>query len=175
MRKKPHYFYRFAETSNAGKQLQAFFIECNDAQEQARAWVEKQGGDSYFESPEGMAGGVSLVEFKNTIAKDGWEKLTVHGEDVFFYPTPDSALEKEMYSLPVVSEMKLIPILSVKAKKTKDGKLLPFTFGEETPVIFLLCGYWYVDVPYESEDADAERMNEPDFFAQMAVATKDRE
>ncbi len=174
MRNRPHYYYRFVETSNAGKQLKAFCAECNDAQEQARAWVERQGGDSYFESPEGMAGGVSLVEFRGFIAKEGWEKQTVYDKYVYFYPEPDSQLEKEMYALPIVSEVKLISILSFKQRKAKNGKPVPFTFGDETPILFLHHGYWYIDVPYESEDADAERIEEREFFVRKMAATNER-
>ncbi len=174
MKNKPHYYYRFAEESNTGKQLQAFFAACADAQEQARAWAEKQGAKSYFESANGMAGGVVLVEFENCIAKEGWEKMTAPDGSVFFYPAPDSALEKEMSALPIVSEMKLIPILSLKAKKTKTGKPVPFTFGGETPILFLHHGFWYVDVPYVSEADGAEKIEERAFFVRKMAATNER-
>jgi hypothetical protein len=174
MTKRPHYYYRFVEDGSVGKQLQIYFATCADAQEQARAWAEKQGAKSYYESTNGMAGGVTLVEFENCIAKEGWEKMTTPDGSVFFYPAPDSALEKEMTALPVVSENKLIPILSFKARKAKDGKTLPFTFGDETPIIFLHHGFWYVDIPYESEAEGAERIEERAFFARRMAATNER-
>lgn len=174
MKKRPHYYYRFAKDTATGKQLQTFFAACADAQEQARVWAEKQGAKSYFESTNGMAGGVTLVEFENCIAKEGWEKMTAPDGSVFFYPAPDSPLEKEMMALPVVSEMKLIPILSFMERKTKDGRPLPFTFGDETPIIFLHHGFWYVDIPYESEAEGAERIEERAFFVRKMAATNER-
>lgn len=174
MKKRPEHFYRFAEDSTVGKQLHDFFAECADAQEQARVWAEKQGAKSYYESPDGMAGGVGLVEFENCLSKEGWESMTTPDGSLLFYPAPDSALEKEMYALPVVSEMKLIPILSFKPRKTKDEKPVPFTFGNETPVLFLHYGYWYAKVPYESEAECAESIMEREFYKRKMAATNER-
>ena len=68
---RPHNYLKIAEESETGKKLKAFFAECSEASEKARAWAEKQGADTYYESPEGFAGGVAMVEFKNTISKKG--------------------------------------------------------------------------------------------------------
>lgn len=174
MKKRPHYFYKFAEEGNTGKQLRAFFDECAAAQEEARKWVERQGASSYLESPDGMAGGVGLVEFENCIGKEGWEKIDTQDGTAYFYPAPESDLEKEMYALPVVSEMKLLPILSFVARTTKSGKPMPITFGTETPVIFFHHGQWYVDVPYESAAEDAERIEEREFYKKRMAATNER-
>ena len=174
MKKRPEHFYRFAEDSTVGKHLHDFFAECADAQEQARAWAERQGAKTYYESPDGMAGGVGFVEFENCLGKEGWEHMTAPDGSQLFYPAPDSALEKEMYALPVVSEMKLIPVLSFKSHKTKDGKPVPFTFGNETPVLFLHHGFWYAKVPYESEAECAEIITEHEFYKRKMAATNER-
>lgn len=112
--KRPHYFYRIAEESEVGKHLQTFVDRCNDVSETARQWVESQGGDTYYESPNGMAGGVSAVVFNNTIAKDGWDKEMAPDGMAYFFPKEGSDLEKEMYDLPIVSETELIGILSLE-------------------------------------------------------------
>lgn len=174
MKKRPEHFYRFAEDSTVGKHLHDFFAECADAQEQARAWAERQGAKTYYESPDGMAGGVGFVEFENCLGKEGWEHMTAPDGSQLFYPAPESALEKEMYALPVVSEMKLIPVLSFKSHKTKDGKPVPFTFGNETPVLFLHHGFWYAKVPYESEAECAEIITEHEFYKRKMAATNER-
>ncbi len=148
--KRPHYYYAVAEDSETGKALQAFMNECAEADNAALKWAEDHDIETYYESPVGMAGGIVAVEFENTIAKEGWEKLTSADGRIMFVPEADTELEKEMFSLPVVSETKLIAILGFKQKAhAKDGKPLPFTFGEETPIVFLNNGKWYVDVPYE--------------------------
>ena len=77
-------------------QLQVFVDQCADAAEQARKWAEKQGADHYIESPKGMAGGIIAVEFDNTIAKEGWERIDTPTGDVYFLPAEGSAMEKEM-------------------------------------------------------------------------------
>lgn len=166
--KKPHYYYKYPKDSATGQMLETFFKACADAQEQARQWVEQQGGDTYMESPDGMAGGVSLVEFDEQDAPDGWERMDVPGGDVYWYPAPDSVLEQEMFALPVVSETKLIPILSLRPPVSKDGKPRPLTFGDKTPVVFRFGGYWYADVPYQSEAPEATSVSEADFHFALA-------
>ena len=61
--KKPHYYYKVSAESNVGRDIQAFMTRCQEAEEQALEWVKKQGAEHYYESPEGMAGGVGCVEF----------------------------------------------------------------------------------------------------------------
>ena len=56
--KKPHYYYKVSAESNVGRDIQAFMNRCQEAEEQALEWVKKQGAEHYYESPEGMAGGV---------------------------------------------------------------------------------------------------------------------
>lgn len=56
---RPHVYLKVSEESETGKKLQSFIDDCNRVSETARAWVEKQGGDTYFESVAGMAGGCS--------------------------------------------------------------------------------------------------------------------
>ena len=187
-RNRLHVYLKIAEESETGKKLQGFIGECNDASETARAWVEKQSGDSYYESPEGFAGGVAMVEFKNTICKEGWKNIkmpTPKGEEStpYFVPVEDSDLEKEMMALPVVNEAVLISILQFKPKvakdkdgntiKDKDGKevALPFTFGNTAPSLFLHHGYWYTDVPYESLSDDCQVITEKEFYRRQMAAT----
>ncbi len=174
MKKKPHYYYKYMSGSDAGIALQAFMAECQEASETARQWAEKQGADAYYESPFGMAGGINAVEFDHTIGKEGWEAVNAPDGRRLFIPEADSELEKEMVALPVVSEAKLIGILSLKPKMNTDtGKALPFTFGDETPVVFLHHDCWYADVPYESEDAHATRIDEKEFYRQKAAANNE--
>ena len=68
--KKPHYFYKISATSNVGRDIQTFMCRCQEAEEKAREWVEKQGASSYYESPEGMAGGVGALLI-------GWVAYTI--------------------------------------------------------------------------------------------------
>ena len=179
---KPHNYLKIAEESETGKKLKAFFAECNEASEKARAWVEQQGGDTYYESPEGFAGGVAMVEFKNTIHKEGWKNVQVPTKDGWqstslFTPEEGSDLEKEMLALPVVNEAALIAILQFKPKmaKDKDGKevQLPFTFGNTTPVLFLHHGFFYTDVPYESMNTDCQAITEKEFLCRRMAAVNE--
>ena len=84
--KKPHYFYKISATSNVGRDIQAFMHRCQEAEEKAREWADKQGASSYYESPEGMAGGVGAVEFADTTGRDGWDKEVSPDGRVFFFP-----------------------------------------------------------------------------------------
>lgn len=180
--KRPHNYLKIAEESETGKKLKAFFAECSEASEKARAWVEKQGGDTYYESPEGFAGGVAMVEFKNTISKEGWTNIQEPTKDgmqstSLFIPEENSDLEKEMMALPLVSEAALIAILQLKPKmaKDKDGKevQLPFTFGNTTPVLFLHHGFYYTDVPYESTSDDSQVITEKEFLRRKMAAVNE--
>lgn len=146
---RPHYYYKTLATTEVGKMLQDFINRCNDASETARQWAEKQGATSYIESPEGMAGGIAALEIENCLGKEGFERIVMLNGNVVFLPEADSELEKEMYALPIVSESELIRILQFKPRLNSKGKLLPVTFGDQTPVVFLCGDYWYVDVPYE--------------------------
>ena len=180
--KRPHNYLKIAEESETGKKLKAFLAECSEASEKARAWVEKQGGDTYYESPEGFAGGVVMVEFKDTISKEGWINVQTPTKDgmkstSLFVPEENSELEKEMMALPVVNEAALIAILQFKPKmaKDKDGKEvpLPFTFGNTTPVLFLHHGFFYTDVPYESTNTDCQAITEKEFLRRKMAAVNE--
>lgn len=177
--KRPHNYLKIAEESETGKKLKAFFAECSKASEKARAWAEKQEADTYYESPEGFAGGVAMVEFKNTIHKEGWTNILEPTKDgmkntPFFVPDDGSDLEKEMMALPLVNEAALIAILQFKPKmaKDKDGKevQLPFTFGNTTPVLFLHHGFFYTDVPYGSTSDDCKAIMEKEFLRRKMAA-----
>lgn len=187
--KRPHNYLKIAEESETGKKLKAFLAECSEASEKARAWVEKQGGDTYYESPEGFAGGVEMVEFKNTINRKDWTNVQVPTKDGWqstslFVPEENSELEKEMMGLPVVSEMNLIGILLLKpieAKdkdgnpiKDKDGNavILPFSFGDTAPALFRYRGFWYTDVPYESLSDDCQVITEKEYRRRMSATNE---
>ena len=148
--KKPHYFYKISAESNVSRDIQAFMNRCQEAEEQALEWVKKQGAEHYYESPEGMAGGVGAVEFADTTEREGWDKEVSPDGRVFFFPIEGSDLEREMNALPVVSEAELFAILNLQPKRIKDNLPLPMTFGNSTPIVFLHQGYWYADVPYMS-------------------------
>jgi len=181
-RNRHHVYLKISEESEVGKELKNFIAECNEASEKARAWAEEQGADSYYESPDGFAGGVAMVEFKNTICKDGWKNIkepTKEGwqSTPFFVPTEGSELEKEMMQLPLVKEVALVGILQFKPKsvKGKDGKevALPFTFGNVAPSLFLHHGYYYTDVPYESLSDDCQIITEKEFYRRQMAATNE--
>lgn len=172
--KKPHYFYKISATSNVGRDIQTFMCRCQEAEEKAREWVEKQGASSFYESPEGMAGGVGAVEFADTTSREGWDKETAPDGRVFFFPVEGSDLEKEMNALPVVSEAELFGILSLQPKRTKDNLPLPMTFGNSTPIVFLHQGYWYTDIPYVSADLSVERIEEKEFYRRKMAATNEK-
>ena len=180
---RPHVYLKIAEESETGKKLKAFLTECSEVSEKARAWAEKQGADTYFESPEGFAGGVAMVEFKNTIKKKGWVNVQVPTKDgpkstSYFVPEENSELEKEMMALPVTNEAVLIAILQFKPKmaKGKEGKevQLPFTFGNTTPILFLYHGFFYTDVPYESQGDDCQVIKEKEFLRRRMAAINER-
>lgn len=172
--KKVKYYYTAFAVSETGKRLQEFMNKCAVAEEQARQWAEKMGADHYYESPNGMAGGVVAVEFDNTMSKEGWEMFATPGGRALFYPEPDSDIEKEMFDLPVVSEMELIGILSFVHDKKKEGQLPMYTFGNETPIIFLHHGLWYIEVPYQSADATLTPITEKEFYRRRLAAVNER-
>ncbi len=180
---RPHVYLKIAEDSEVGKKLKAFVAECNEASEKARGWVEKQGADSYYESVAGFVGGVSMVEFRNTICKDGWKNVKQPTKDgwestSYFVPEEDSDIEKEMFALPIVNEAALISILQFEPKiiKGKDGKevALPFTFGNLAPILFLHHGFWYTDVPYASLSGDCQVITDKEFYRRQMAATNEQ-
>lgn len=172
---RPHYYYKIAADTQAGKALREFSDKCREADETAREWAAAHGAANYYESPAGMAGGVAAVDFGDTtIGKDGWERVTAPDGRMLFVPQPDTDLEKEMYALPIVSEVALIGILRFKRRiSAKTGKPLPFTFGDATPVVFLHQGYWYADVPYESEAEEAAPISDKEFYRRKMAATNE--
>ena len=171
--KKPHYYYKAAEGSSVSNRLHEFFKECQEAEEAALDWVKRQGAEFYFESPEGMSGGVAAVEFEKTIAKEGWEVIKTLDGNRLFVPEEGSDLDKEMRALPVVSESKLIAILGFKPHVAKNGATLPFSFGTRTPIVFFHHGCWYADVPYECEAPGIENITDKEFFRRKMAATNE--
>ena len=168
--KKPHYYYKVSAESNVGRNIQAFMDRCHEAEEQALEWVKKQGAEHYYESPEGMAGGVGAVEVADTTEREGWDKEVSPDGRVFFFPIEGSDLEREMNALPVVSETELFGILDLQPKRTKDNLPLPMTFGNSTPVVFLHQGFWYADVPYVSSDMALTKIEEKEFYRRKMAA-----
>lgn len=171
---KPHYYYKTTDDGRVGTQLQEFMNRCAEAEETARQWAEKQGASHYYESADGMAGGVAAVEFAYTVAKDGWDEIVTPDGRVFYLPMEGTDLEKEMYALPVVSEAELIGILNFIPNKNKAGVPLPFSFGDETPVIFRHHGYWYIDVPYMTADIAITPIDEKEFNRRRMAAINER-
>ena len=172
--KKPHYYYKVSAESHVGRDIQAFMTRCQEAEEQALEWAKKQGAEHYYESPEGMAGGVGAVEFADTTEREGWDKEVSPDGRVFFFPIEGSDLEREMNALPVVSEAELFAILDLQPKRTKDNLPLPMTFGNSTPIIFLHDGYWYADVPYVSADMALTKIEEKEFYRRKMAAINER-
>lgn len=168
--KRPNYYYKTWRESAVGLQLQTFLYRCNEASEKSRQWAEQQGADSYIESPDGMAGGIAALIFDNSISVEGFEKVTLPDETIIFVPTPDSDLEKEMYALPIVSETEIISIMQFKPRMSKDNKPLPFTFGDQTPILFLHNGWWYINVPYESDADSITAIDEREFYKRRLAA-----
>ena len=171
--KKPHYYYKVSAESNVGRDIQAFMTRCQEAEEQALEWVKKQRVEHYYESPEGMAGGVGAVEFADHADHDGWDKEETPDGRVLYFPVVGSDLEKEMNDLPVVSEVELFGILNFQPKRTKDNLPLPMTFGNTTPIIFKYKDYWYVDAPYKSNDSNVALIDENYFNRQKRLAISD--
>ena len=172
--KKPHYYYKVSAESNVGRDIQAFMTRCQEAEEQALEWVKKQGAEHYYESPEGMAGGVYAVEFADNAEHDGWDKDVILDGIVLYFPVEGSDLEKEVNTLPVVSEAELFGILDLQPKRTKDNLPLPMTFGNSTPIIFLHEGYWYADVPYVSANVTLVQIEETEFYRRKMAAMNEQ-
>lgn len=172
--KKPHYFYKVSATSDVGREIQNYMNRCQDAEQQALEWAKKHGAEHYYESPDGMAGGVGAVEFADSSERDGWDKEVSPDGRVFFFPMAGTDLEKEMNALPVVSEAELIGIFSLQPKRTKNNLPLPMTFGNNTPVVFLHQGFWYADVPYVSADMTLTQIEEKEFYRRRMAAINEQ-
>ena len=170
---KPHYYYKVSAESKVGRDIQAFMNRCQEAEGQALEWVKKQGAEHYYESPEGMAGGVGCVEFADAAEHDDWDREETPDGRVLYFPVVGSDLEKEMNDLPVVSEVELFAILGLQPKRTKDNLPLPMTFGNTTPIIFKYKDYWYVDAPYKSNDINVVLIDEHYFNRQKRLAISD--
>lgn len=170
---KPHYYYKVSAESKVGRDIQAFMTRCQEAEEQALEWVKKQGVEHYYESTEGMAGGVGCVEFADKAEHDDWDMEETPDGRVLYFPVVGSDLEKEMNALPVVSEAELFGILNLQPKRTKDNLPLPMTFGNTTPIIFMYKDYWYVDAPYKSNDSNVVLIDEHYFNSQKRLAISD--
>ena len=172
--KKPHYYYKVSAESNVGRDIQAFMTRCQEAEVQALEWVKKQGAEHYYESPEGMAGGVGCVEFADKAEHYDWDMEETPEGRVLYFPAVGSDLEEEMKALTVVSEAELFAILDLQPKRTKDNLPLPMTFGNNTPIVFLHQGCWYADVPYESSSADMQKISEAKFQKRLMAAAQKR-
>lgn len=172
--KKPHYFYKVSATSDVGREIQNYMNRCQDAEQQALEWAKKHGAEHYYESPDGMAGGVGAVEFADSSERDGWDKEVSPDGRVFFFPMAGTDLEKEMNALPVVSEAELIGIFSLQPKRTKNNLPLPMTFGDNTPVVFLHQGFWHADVPYVSADMTLTQIEEKEFYRRRMAAINEQ-
>lgn len=172
--KKPHYYYKVSAESSVGRDIQTFMTRCQEAEEQALEWVKKQGAEHYYESPEGMAGGVGCVEFADKAEHDDWDREETPDGRVLYFPVVGSDLEEEMNALPVVSEAELFAILDLQPKRAKDTLPLPMTFGNSTPIVFLHQGCWYADVPYESGSADMQKISETKFQKRLMAAAQKR-
>ena len=172
--KKPHYYYKVSAESSVGRDIQAFMTRCHEAEEQALEWVKKQGAEHYYESPEGMAGGVGCVEFADKAEHYDWDREETPEGRVLYFPVVGSDLEEEMNALPVVSEAELFAVLDLQPKRTKDNLPLPMTFGNSTPIVFLHQGCWYADVPYESSSADMQKISETKFQKRLMAAAQKR-
>lgn len=172
--KKPHYFYKVSAPSDVGREIQNYMNRCQDAEQQALEWAKKHGAEHYYESPDGMAGGVGAVEFADSSERDGWDKEVSPDGRVFFFPMAGTDLEKEMNALPVVSEAELIGIFSLQPKHTKNNLPLPMTFGDSTPVVFLHQGFWYADVPYVSADMTLTQIEEKEFYRRRMAAINEQ-
>ena len=172
--KKPHYYYKVSAESNVGRDIQAFMTRCQEAEEQALEWVKKQGAEHYYESPEGMAGGVGCVEFADKSEHYDWDREETPEGRVIYFPVVGSDLEEEMNALPVVSEAELFAILDLQPKRAKDNLPLPMTFGNSTPIVFLHQGCWYADVPYESGSSDMQKISDTKFQKRLRAAAQKR-
>ena len=172
--KKPHYYYKVSAESSVGRDIQAFMTRCQEAEKQALEWVKKQGAEHYYESPEGMAGGVGCVEFADKAEHYDWDREETPEGRVLYFPVVGSDLEEEMNALPVVSEAELFAVLDLQPKRTKDNLPLPMTFGNSTPIVFLHQGCWYADVPYESSSADMQKISETKFQKRLMAAAQKR-
>ena len=172
--KKPHYYYKVSAESNVGRDIQVFMNRCKEAEEQALEWAKKQGAEHYYESPEGMAGGVGAVEFSDKAEHGGWDREETLDGRVLYFPVVGTDLEEEMNALPVVSEVDLFGIFDLQPNRTKDNLPLPMTFGNNTPIIFLHHGYWYVDVPYVSANVTLVQIEEKEFYRRKMAATNEQ-
>lgn len=171
---KPHYFYKVSVDKKVARDIQTFMYRCQDVEQTALNWARKQGAEHYYESPEGMAGGVGAVEFADTTGRDGWDRTETPDGRVLFFPMEGTDLEKEMAALPVVSEAELIGILNLQPKCTKENLPLPMSFGNRTPIVFLHQGYWYMDVPYVSADMTLTQIEEKEFYRRKLAAINEQ-
>lgn len=171
---KPHYFYKVSVDKKVARDIQTFMYRCQDVEQTALNWARKQGAEHYYESPEGMVGGVGAVEFADTTGRDGWDKEVSPDGRVLFFPMEGTDLEKEMAALPVVSEAELIGILNLQPKRTKENLPLPMSFGNRTPIVFLHQGYWYMDVPYVSADMTLTQIEEKEFYRRKMAAINEQ-
>lgn len=171
---KPHYFYKVSVDKKVARDIQTFMYRCQDAEQTALNWARKQGAEHYYESPEGMAGGVGAVEFADTTGRDGWDRMETPDGRVLFFPMEGTDLEKEMAALPVVSEAELIGILNLQPKRTKENLPLPMSFGNRTPIVFLHHGFWYMDVPYVSADMTLTQIEEKEFYRRKMAAINEQ-
>ncbi len=176
MSNRPHNYYKVSAETATGTEIQKFMNDCQEANEKARQWAEEHEVTQYYESPAGMAGGIAAVEFSDTtLSKEGWMRIAAPDGRILWLPEENTELETEMYALPVVSEVRLISILDFKQRVSeKTGKPLPFTFGDDTPIIFLHHDTWYMDMPYECQSTDCAPISEKEFYRRKMAATNEQ-
>ena len=75
-------------------------------------------------------------------------------------------------ALPVVSETELIDIFKLVPHEAKNGKKVPMTFGDTTPLLFFHATKqcYYTDVPYKSASDEMEEIDEKEFYRRWGAA-----
>lgn len=167
------HYLKINSLSETGKSLSDFLSRCEQAEEQARQYVKSLGAETYYESPEGMAGGVAAIELPlDAPVPDGWEVMDDQSHIQQVDPSRQVCIPKEdIKELTIVSEMELISILSLKPLVRK-GMRLPMTFGRHTPSVFYVRGFFYVTSPYESSSGDVRLISEKEYNRKKFLAMK---
>lgn len=153
------YYYKILKKSPTGILLSALITKCNEAIETARRWVVSQGADSYYEALEGVAGGVTAVEFSDNAEHEGWERIVASDGRVFYTPVKSSKTEHDMMNLPFISANQFVDILKIHPLVDKDGNEVPFVFQTKTPIVFQLENYWYIKLPQISDSLDCQNID----------------
>lgn len=176
------HFYRTSTDSECGRKLTEFSRRCTAAEMLAESFAKLHGATAYYESPLGMAGGVACFVFDKEPDHrlfipdpDMLEMQKVYGtKDTFYTPNLDTeegrAIDKEREDLPIVSELELIDILQVKPVTNSAGRQVPMVLNE-TPIIFMYLGMWYVGMKWECECPGLNPITEKEFYRRRLAAT----